>query len=227
MRLPAEHPQDRQPGLPNSPQHNAVQPTSHDVPAAVDRLFSGSIDHGHAPNQLRTHFCIEPAPPAPVGFDRSTREQFLRSRVNSRYPDVECQLKNTYHRYEFEISVTRPDVYALRTSYPPNPDRPERELPMVYQRRNRCAAEGVAATLGEIFVATGSIPERFIFVFRSPETYITEVSPDDDVDSVLDAFETTSYSVAGCGAVVDWQSRLDEELERLAAQRRVNPALGG
>jgi hypothetical protein len=98
---------------------------------------------------------------------------------------------------------------------------------MVYQRRNRCAAEGVAATLGEIFVATGSIPERFIFVFRSPETYITEVSPDDDVDSVLDAFETTSYSVAGCGAVVDWQSRLDEELERLAAQRRVNPALGG
>lgn len=226
MRLAAAQEQQdgRQSGPPDASQSS--QTASHDTFAAVDRHISGTIDHGRAPDQLRTQFSIGPSPPAPPpGYSKSSREQFLRSRVNSLYPDVECQLVNTYHRYEFDITVTRPDVFVLSTNYPPNPGKPERELPAVYQQRNRCTAEGVAAKLGEIYVATGSIPERFIFVFRSPDTYVTEVSPEDDIDVLLDAFQTTSYSVAGFGAVVDWQGRLDEELERLAAQGQRNAAL--
>lgn len=215
---------------PGGPHHSNSPPSPSSVPDPVP--VSHVIEDGSTSIHSRAHSSPTPAfPRSMLGGETRTREQYLRSRVNSNLPDVECCLKNTYHRYEFSIVVTRPDVYCLSCSYPPNLDKPERDLPQVYRRRNRCAAEGVAAKLGEIFVTTGSIPERFIFVYRAPNTHIAEVSADDDIDNLLHAFETTSYSVAGYGAIPDWQGRLDEELERLAAQRRSDPnldsALGG
>lgn len=193
-------------------------------PAQPSELpISGVVSIGEARNQSRTQFTIGPTPPMPILCDRiSTAEEFLRSRVNSTMPDVECHLRNTYHPFEFDITVCSPDFYSLSCHYPPLTNKPARELPEVYDRRNQCAAEGVAEKLGELYVATGSIPQQFIFVFRSPKTYIVEVSPGDDIDRMLDAFETTSYSVAGEGRIPDWQGRLDKELERQARERRRN-----
>lgn len=180
------------------------------IPA--DRTVTGFVEF----DGRRTQFTLGQEK-KPILCDRvSTAEEFLRSRVNSTMPDVECQLRRTYHPFEFDITVSRPDFYSISCCYPPLTDKPARELPEVYRRRNRCAANGVAKKLGELYVATGRIPQHFIFVYRSPKTYIVEVSPGDDVDGLLTGFEIKPYAVVGEGRQPDWQGRLDAELERQA-----------